>query len=92
MLKYHQKAIYNFFSLKNNFKYFRFLGRTNFSDGVWVGLELSQASGRNDGVVKGRRYFTCKPGHGIMLKPNRVSLRGVPGSELVPLELSHAAD
>uniref|UniRef100_H2XMT6 CAP-Gly domain-containing protein n=1 Tax=Ciona intestinalis TaxID=7719 RepID=H2XMT6_CIOIN len=50
----------------------RFVGETKFAAGVWVGLELSAATGRNDGSVKGTRYFSCQPNHGIMLRPSRV--------------------
>ena len=46
----------------------RFIGVVPFSDGVWVGLELADASGRNDGSVQGRRYFSCKPRHGLFVR------------------------
>ena len=46
----------------------RFAGAVPFSDGTWVGLELGDASGRNDGSVQGRRYFTCKPRHGLFVR------------------------
>nr|XP_026690408.1 CAP-Gly domain-containing linker protein 4-like [Ciona intestinalis] len=62
----------------------RFVGETKFAAGVWVGLELSAATGRNDGSVKGTRYFSCQPNHGIMLRPSRVWYRGVNGDHLLP--------
>lgn len=40
----------------------RFLGTTDFAEGDWVGVELEEAQGKNDGVVKDRQYFTCKVG------------------------------
>ena len=33
--------------------------------GAWVGLELDDAQGKNDGVVRGYRYFCCPPNHGF---------------------------
>ncbi|KAJ9133586.1 Dynactin subunit 1 [Pleurostoma richardsiae] len=44
----------------------RFLGSTEFSDGVWVGVELEDDSGKNDGSVQGTRYFECRMGRGIL--------------------------
>ena len=36
---------------------FRFCGTTEFAIGMWGGVELDSADGKNDGVVKGIRYF-----------------------------------
>lgn len=46
----------------------RFLGRTRFASGDWVGVELEDASGKNDGSVQGDRYFDCDVGHGMFLR------------------------
>jgi hypothetical protein len=35
--------------------------------GVWVGVELSTPSGKNDGIVAGVRYFTCRALHGCAI-------------------------
>eukprot|EP00435_Cladocopium_sp_Y103_P042980 s1461_g12.t1 len=47
----------------------RFLGTTDFAEGDWVGVELEEAQGKNDGVVKDRRYFTCQAQHGLFVRP-----------------------
>ena len=47
----------------------KFVGDTLFSDGIWIGAELSDMIGRNDGSVQGHRYFTCKPNHGVFIRP-----------------------
>nr|XP_039269943.1 centrosome-associated protein 350-like isoform X2 [Styela clava] len=52
----------------------RFVGKTSFAPGIWVGAELKGANGKNDGSVDGVRYFTCKPKHGIFAPIARVSL------------------
>ncbi|KAL1527253.1 hypothetical protein AB1Y20_015929 [Prymnesium parvum] len=49
-----------------------FVGRTGFADGIWIGVELVDAVGRNDGSVRGTRYFTCKPQHGLFVQPSHV--------------------
>lgn len=46
----------------------RFVGLTSFAEGQWVGVELDDARGKNDGSVKGSRYFSCKEKHGIFCK------------------------
>lgn len=46
----------------------RFFGTVHFASGVWVGLELGDASGRNDGSVQGQKYFDCKPMFGLFVR------------------------
>ncbi|CCE81702.1 Piso0_002367 [Millerozyma farinosa CBS 7064] len=38
----------------------RFVGITNFAPGTWIGIELDNAIGKNDGSLNGVRYFECK--------------------------------
>ena len=40
--------------------------------GAWYGVELDRPVGKNDGAVSGKRYFTCKPKHGVFAPPTRV--------------------
>lgn len=61
----------------------RYVGPTDFALGIWLGLELRSAKGRNDGAVGDTRYFTCRPNHGVLVRPSRVTYRGINGSKLV---------
>lgn len=61
----------------------RYLGPTDFASGIWLGLELRSAKGKNDGAVGDKRYFTCRPNHGVLVRPSRVTYRGINGSKLV---------
>ena len=58
----------------------RYVGSTHFAPGVWVGVEIGVPKGRNDGAVKGRRYFTCEQDYGLFVPPRKLTvIRG--GSE-----------
>ncbi|ODV88418.1 hypothetical protein CANCADRAFT_4555 [Tortispora caseinolytica NRRL Y-17796] len=48
----------------------RFEGTTQFAPGTWIGVELRTADGKNDGSVAGVRYFDCRPGYGVFLRPS----------------------
>lgn len=61
----------------------RYLGAADFGPGLWLGLELRSPKGRNDGSVSGRRYFACRPRHGVLVRPGRVTYRGISGAHLV---------
>ncbi|XP_068266337.1 CAP-Gly domain-containing linker protein 4 [Nyctibius grandis] len=61
----------------------RYIGPTDFALGIWLGLELRSAKGKNDGSVGEKRYFTCKLNHGVLVRPSRVTYRGINGAKLV---------
>ncbi|XP_041420149.1 CAP-Gly domain-containing linker protein 4 isoform X2 [Xenopus laevis] len=67
----------------NEIAVIRYIGPTDFAPGVWLGLELRNAKGKNDGSVGAKQYFHCKPKHGILVRPSRVTYRGINGSKLV---------
>lgn len=50
----------------------RYVGKTHFSIGTWIGLELISENGKNDGSIQGIRYFQCEKRHGIFVRPNKV--------------------
>lgn len=50
----------------------RFSGATSFSPGKWVGIELYEQQGKNDGSVGGVAYFTCKMGYGVFIRPSQI--------------------
>ena len=52
----------------------QFIGSTSFAPGDWIGIELEDASGKNDGTVQGQRYFDCPPGHGMFVRPPVVKI------------------
>ena len=42
--------------------------------GEWLGIELRQAKGDNDGSKQGVRYFTCAENHGLFVRAHKVEL------------------
>ncbi|GAA5968987.1 hypothetical protein JCM3765_002274 [Sporobolomyces pararoseus] len=52
----------------------RFVGPTSFAAGKWVGVELDRPTGKNDGSVAGKRYFTCEMGRGVFVRDRMVTL------------------
>ncbi|XP_040583928.1 kinesin-like protein KIF13A isoform X2 [Lepeophtheirus salmonis] len=51
-----------------------FLGTTEFASGLWVGIVLDSSIGKNDGSVKGVRYFNCPHKRGVFVRPDKVFL------------------
>lgn len=52
-----------------------FLGPTQFAPtGVWAGVILDTADGKNDGSLNGVRYFECEANRGVFARPDKVTL------------------
>ncbi|XP_054711721.1 CAP-Gly domain-containing linker protein 1-like [Uloborus diversus] len=51
----------------------KFLGKTQFAPGLWAGVLLDDAEGKNDGSVAGVKYFSCEPMRGIFTRPQKLS-------------------
>lgn len=52
----------------------RYIGQPHFAAGEWVGVELEDDSGKNDGSVQGERYFECDMGRGMFVRPTAVTV------------------
>uniref|UniRef100_A0A1A8LY54 Kinesin family member 13A n=1 Tax=Nothobranchius pienaari TaxID=704102 RepID=A0A1A8LY54_9TELE len=60
-----------------------YVGGVEFAKGIWIGVKLDLAVGKHNGTVQGRVYFRCPPGHGVFVKPSRLS-RGPPSTDAEP--------
>ena len=51
----------------------RFVGRTLFQKGYWVGVELNSPMGDTNGALRGHAYFSCRPNYGVFVRADVVS-------------------
>ncbi|GAB1598063.1 KIF13A isoform X15, partial [Argonauta hians] len=50
----------------------QFIGNVHFASGTWIGVELDNPEGKNDGSVNGSRYFKCRSKHGIFVRHDKL--------------------
>ncbi|XP_035806523.2 kinesin-like protein KIF13A isoform X3 [Amphiprion ocellaris] len=63
-----------------------YVGGVEFAKGIWIGVKMDMAVGKHNGTVQGRVYFRCPPGHGVFVKPSRLT-RGPPSMDTEPQTL-----
>lgn len=61
----------------------QYIGSIGVAPGVFVGCELPDPTGKNDGSLEGQRYFSVRPNHGLFVKPDRCTWRGFKVSTLI---------
>ncbi len=50
-----------------------FIGETQFKEGMWAGVILNTADGKNDGSLDGVKYFVTEPNRGIFCRLNKLT-------------------
>ncbi|CAF0703170.1 unnamed protein product [Brachionus calyciflorus] len=61
-------------TVTNKRGHIRYIGRTKFARGTWIGVELEEQAGINDGSVEGVRYFTCPEKKGVFVRQEKLTL------------------
>lgn len=57
----------------------KFVGKaSSMPSGFWVGIELDEPMGKNNGTVKGIQYFECGDNYGVMVRPDKVEVGDFP--------------
>ncbi len=46
--------------------------------GYWVGIKYDEPLGKNDGSVKGKRFFDAPAGYGAFLRPDKIKVGDFP--------------
>ena len=59
----------------------KFIGETDFAPGYWTGIALDEPFGKNDGIVAGKRYFTCLDKYGLFLKVHKIKVGDFPPND-----------
>ena len=52
----------------------RYVGKTGFQEGEWIGVDMDMAVGKHDGTVDDVQYFQCSHGHGLMVRRDKLRL------------------
>ena len=72
-IKDNTRVIVSTNTVMNKTGHIRFIGPTKFAHGVWIGVELDQPFGKNDGSLNNVRYFTCPENRGVFVKSDKIS-------------------
>lgn len=52
----------------------QFFGKHHVKGNMKAGVVLSKAIGKNNGTIKGHKYFMCKSKHGVLVDPAKVKI------------------
>jgi len=57
----------------------KFIGETEFkTDILWIGVQLDEPYGKNNGSVAGKKYFECEANYGVFVRPMNIEVGDYP--------------
>ena len=56
----------------------KFVGELEGKTGEMVGIALDEPTGKHDGTFEGKKYFSCLPKCGILVRPSQVIIGDFP--------------
>ena len=59
----------------------RYVGPLETKPGVFIGIELDEPLGRNNGSFEGKALFHCSDKHGLFIRPKEVEIGDFPSVE-----------
>ena len=62
----------------------RYIGPAEIGDGLWIGVEFNRPIAKSDS--KAKDYFKCKPNFGMLLRPSKVTYRGINCLKILPVQ------
>lgn len=51
-----------------------YVGNVHYAKGLFVGVVVPSGAGKNNGTIKGKSYFKCRSGQGLMVRASDVKL------------------
>ena len=56
------------------------------ANGFWVGVQLDEPTGTNNGTIHNTQYFSCNDNHGVFIRPKDLTIGEFPPEDDFDME------